>query len=85
MYVRPVVGEDHGLIRVLEENMARIIQRVPTLCIEHIPVVMQELVVGIPPVWICLMRWVAIVVLVYIDIIEAAIAEEVEEAREQGD
>ena len=48
MYVRPVVGEDHGLIRVLEGKLARLTQRVPTLRIQHIPVVMQELVVGIP-------------------------------------
>ena len=50
MYVQPVVGEDHGLIRVLEGKLARITQRVPILRIEHIPVVMQELVVGIPPI-----------------------------------
>ena len=50
MYVRHVVGEYHGLIRVLEGKLARLTQRVPTLRIEHIPVVMQELVVGIPPI-----------------------------------
>ena len=85
MYVHPMAGEYHGLIRVLEGKMARITQRVPTLRIEHIPVVMQELVVGIPPVWIRLMRRVAKAVLVYIDVIEAAVAEEAEEAQEQGD
>ena len=46
---------------------------------------MQELVVGIPPIWIHLMRWVARAVLVYIDFVEAVVAEEAEEAREQGD
>ena len=40
MYVRPVVGEDHGLIRVLEGKLARITQRVSTLRIEQIPAVM---------------------------------------------
>ena len=50
MYVRPVAGEDHGLIRVLEGKLARLTQRVTTLRIEHIPAAMQELVVGIPPV-----------------------------------
>ena len=80
MYVRPVAGEDHSLIRVLEGKLARLTQRVPTLRIEHIPVAMQELVVGIPPVWICLMRRVARAVLVYIETIEAAAAEEFEEA-----
>ena len=35
MYVRPVVGEDHGLIRVLEGKLVRLTQRVPTLGIEH--------------------------------------------------
>ena len=64
MYVRPVVGEDHGLIRVLEGKLARLTQRVPTLCIEKIPAVMQELVVGIPPIWIHLMRRVARAMLV---------------------
>ena len=59
MYVCLVAGEDHGLIRVLEGKLARLTQRVPTLRIEHIPVVMQELVVGIPHVWICLMRQIA--------------------------
>ena len=85
MYVHPMLGEDHGLIRVLEGKLARITQRVPTLRSEHISVIMQELVVGIPPVWICLMRRVARAVLVYIDVVEATVAEEVEEALDQGD
>ena len=82
MYVRPVAREDNGLIRFLEGKLARLTQRVPTLRIEQIPVVMQELVVGIPPVWIRLMRRVARAVLVYIDVAEAAAAEEAEEAQE---
>ena len=80
MYVRHVVGEDQGLIRVLEGKLAKLTQRVPTLHIEHIPATMQELVVGIPPIWIHLMRRVARVVLVYIDVVEAAATEETEEA-----
>ena len=79
MYVRPVLGEDHDLIRVLEGKLARLTQRVPTLHIERILAIMQELVVGIPPTWIRLMRRVARVVVVYI---EAATAEEAEDARE---
>ena len=39
MYMRPVVGEDHGLIRVLEGKLARLTQRVPTLLIEQIPTI----------------------------------------------
>ena len=76
MYVRPVVGDDHGLIRVLEGKLARITQRVPTLRIEQIPDVMQELMVGVPPIWICLMRRVARAVLVYIEVAAAGQAEE---------
>ena len=34
MYVRPMAGEDHGLIRVLEGKLAKLTQRVPTLHIE---------------------------------------------------
>ena len=79
MYVRPVAGEDHGLIRILEGKLARLTQRVPTLRIEQIPSVMQELVVGIPPIWIHVMRRVARAVLVYIE------AAATEEAREQDD
>ena len=85
MYVRIVAGEDHGLIRVLEGKLAKLTQRVPTLRIDHIPSTMQELVVGIPPIWIRLMRQVARTVLVYIDVVEAAGAKEAEEAQEQGD
>ena len=70
------------MIRVLEGKLARLIQRVPTLCIEHIPTIMQELVVGIPPVWIRLMRRVARVVLVYDDAVEVVAAEEAEEDRQ---
>ena len=81
MYVQPVVGEDHGLIRVLEGKLARLTQRVPTLHIQHILTAMQELVVGIPPIWICLMRRVARGVLVYIDVVVATAAEEAEEGR----
>ena len=85
MYVCPVLGEDQGIIRFLEGNLARLTQRVPTLWIEHIPAVMQEFVVGVPPIWIRLLRRVARAVLVYIDAIDAAKAEDAEEARVQGD
>ena len=85
MYVRPVLGEDQGLIRVLEGKLARLTQRVPTLWIEHIPTVMQESVVGVPPIWLHLLRQVAKLVLVYIDAVEAAKAEEAEEARVRRD
>ena len=81
MFVHLVLGEDQGLIRVLEGKLARLTQRVPTMWIEHIPAIMQEYVVGVPPVWIRLLRQVARVVLVYIDVVEAAEAEEAEEAR----
>ena len=40
MYVHPVLGEDQGLIRVLEGKLARPTQRVPTLLIEHILAIM---------------------------------------------
>ena len=36
--------------------------------------------VGVPPVWIRLLKWVARAVLVYIDAVEVAEAEEAEEA-----
>ena len=72
-------------IRVLEGKLARLTQRIPTLHIEKIRTIMQELVVGIPLTWIHLMRRVARVVLVYIRVAEAAAAEEAEEAREQDD
>ena len=85
MYVCPILGEDQGLIRVLEGKMARLTQRVPTLYIEHIPAIMQEFVDGVPPVWILFLRWVAKAVLVYIGVVEAAEAKEVEEAIIQGD
>ena len=42
MYVRPVVREDQGLIRVLEGKLARLTQRVPNLRIDHIHAAMQE-------------------------------------------
>ena len=70
------------MIRVLEGKLARLTQRVPTLRIEQIPTIMQELVVGIPPTWIHLMRRVAREVLVYIEATKATAAEEVEEAQE---
>ena len=81
MFVRPVVGEDQGLIRVLEGKLARLTQRVPTIRIEQIPAAMQEFVVGVPPVCLRLFRRVARAVLVYRDAVEAAEAEEAEEAR----
>ena len=59
MYVHPILGEDQGLIRVLEGKLAKLTQRVPTLQIEHIPAIMHEFVVGVPPIWIHLLRWVA--------------------------
>ena len=81
MFVRPFIGEDPGIIRVLEGKLDRLTQRVPTLRIEHIPIAMHEFVVGVPPVWLHLFRRVARAVLVYIDAVEAAEAEEAEEAR----
>ena len=85
MYVRLVLGEDQGLIRVLEGKLARLTHGVPTLWIEHIPAIMQEFVVGVPPIWIRLLRQVARAVLVYIYVVDAAEAEEDEEAKVQGD
>ena len=46
-------------------------QRVLTIQIEQIPIVMQEFVVGIPPIWIRFMRRVSKVILVYIETKEA--------------
>ena len=40
MYVRLVLGEDQGLIRVLEGKLSMLTQRVPTLQIEYIPAIM---------------------------------------------
>ena len=40
IYVRPVLGEDQGLIRVLEGKLPRLTQKVRTLRIEHIPAIM---------------------------------------------
>ena len=40
MYVRPVLGEDQGLTRVLEGKLSRFAQRVPTLRIENIHAIM---------------------------------------------
>ena len=50
MYVCPVLREDQGSIRVLEGKLARLTQKVPTLQIDHILAIMQELVVGVPPI-----------------------------------
>ena len=85
MYVRQFGGEDLILVKVLEGKVARLTKRVPTLCIEHIPSIIQELVVAIPPTWICLMRRVARAVLVYIDFTEATVVEQAKEAREKDD
>ena len=80
-FVRPVAGGDPGLIRVLEMKLGRLTERVPMIRIEHLPVAMQESVVGVPPAWLHLFRWVARAVCVYRDAVEAAEVEEVEEAR----
>ena len=81
MFVHPVVGGDPGLVRVLEGKLARLTQRVPMIWIEHIPIAMQEFLVGVPPVWLRLFRRVARAVVVYRDAVEDAEAEEAEEAR----
>ena len=75
MYVQPVVGEDQGLMRVLEGKLARLTHRVPTICIEQIPTIMQELVVGIPPIWIPRMRRAARDLLVYLEATEVVTTE----------
>ena len=41
--------------------------------------------VGIPPIWIHLMRRVAKAVLVYIEDVESIVAEQAEEAQDQDD
>ena len=45
---------------------------------------MQDFVVGVPPIWIHLLRQIARAVLVYMDVVEATEVEEAEEARVQG-
>ena len=84
-FVHPVAGGDPGLITVLEVKLGRLTERVPTIQIEHLPVAMQESVVGVPPVWLHLFRRVARAVCVYRDVVEAAEAEEAEEARGHRD
>ena len=84
-FVRPVAGGDPGLVTVLEAKLGRLTERVPTIRIEHLPVAMQESVVGVPPAWIRLFRWVARAVCVYRDAVEAAEAEEAEKARGHRD
>ena len=56
MFVRPVVGGDPGLVWVLEGKLAKLTQRVPTIQIEHIPIAMQDFVVGVPSIWLRLFR-----------------------------
>ena len=56
IFFHPVIGEDLGLIKVLEGKLARLTQRVPTLWIEHIPTAMQEFIVGVPLVRLRLFR-----------------------------
>ena len=85
MFVHPIIGEDPGLIRVLEGKLASLTQRVPTLQIEHIPTAMQEFIVGVPPVWLRLFKRVVRAVLVYIEAMEAVETEDAEEARVQRD
>ena len=80
-FVRLVAGGDPGLIRVLEMKICRLTERVPTIRIEHLPVAMQESVVGVPPIWLRLFRRVARAVCVYRDAVEATEAKEAEEAR----
>ena len=84
-FVHPVAGRDPRLIRVLEMKLGRLTNQVPIIWIEHLPVAMQEFVVGVPPSWLRLFRWVARAVLVYRDAVEAAEAEEAEEARVHRD
>ena len=52
--------------------------------IEQIPIVMQEFVVGILTTWICLLRRVARVDLVYREVEEAAAVDEVDDADDQS-
>ena len=73
------------MITVLEAKLGRLTERVPTIQIEHLPVAMQESVVGVPPAWLRLFRRVAREVVVYRDAVEAAAAEEAEEARGRRD
>src|SRR5713226_9088781 len=84
-FVRPVAGGDPGSIRVLEAKLGRLTERVPTIRREHLPIAMQESVVGVPPAWLRLFRRVARAVCVYRDAVEAAAAEEAEEARGHRD
>ena len=81
MFLHPVVGKYPRLIRVLEGKLARLTQRVPTLRIENILAVMQEFLVGVPLVWLRLLRQVAKVVIVYIDGVEVVESEEAKKAR----
>ena len=85
MFFRPVIGEDPGLITVLEGKLDRLTQRVPTLRIEHILTAMQDFIVGVSSVWLRIFRRVVRAVHIYIEAVEAAKAEEAEEARVHRD
>ena len=78
MFVRPIIGEDLRLIRVLEGKLDMLTQRVPTLQIEKI----EQIGVHI---YFTINRKVAKAVLVYIDAMQAAEDEEAKESRLQRD
>ena len=64
-FMWPVQGGDDSLLHVIEGKMVRITQYVPTLRMDHIPMIMQEYVVGVPSTWLCLLRRVDRIVLHY--------------------
>ena len=76
MFVWLVLGGDQGILRVLEGKLTRLTQGVLTIWIEQIPDVMQEFVVGIPPIWRCLLRRVAKDILFFKEAEEVAVVDD---------
>ena len=73
------INGDDAMLYAIEGKMANITQDVTTLGMEWIPMDMYDHVVGIPPPWLRLIRWVIMIVLCYWEDVESAAAKEAED------
>ena len=77
--MRPAQGADNNLLCVTDGKPTRLTQDVPTLCIDQIPMIMQEYVVGVSSIWLRLLGRVARVILHCREVVEETATEEDEE------
>ena len=55
IFIQPTQGGDNSLLCVIKGKLASLTEDIPTLRMDHIPMIMQGYVFGVPSIWLRLL------------------------------